>query len=52
MLILIANLLMDDVVHICRLVMHQAAKVRNERATVQKDYYVLVFFIQGKEASI
>jgi hypothetical protein len=34
-----------------RLVLHQAAKVRNERATVQREYFVLVFFMQGKDAT-
>lgn len=36
---------------VIRLVLHQAAKVRNERATAARDYYVLVFFMQGKEAA-
>jgi hypothetical protein len=32
-------------------VLHQAAKVRNDRATVQREYFVLVFFMQGKDAT-
>jgi hypothetical protein len=31
-------------------VLHQAAKVKNERTEVTKEYYLIVFFIQGKEA--
>ncbi|KAJ1424054.1 hypothetical protein B484DRAFT_451671 [Ochromonadaceae sp. CCMP2298] len=36
--------IMDDA-----LILHQAAKVRNEKAASEHDYFVLIFFMQGKE---
>ena len=38
------------IIYIFRLVLHQAAKVRNEKTETNKEYFVVIFFMQGKDS--